>query len=252
MGIRLAATIGLSWLMATSAGAQTAPVDARMQAAQTNVRLGVEYLKKGEIKIARDKIERALKQQPRDVSVQLAAGLLYERLGESDRAGKHYREALKVDAKSPEAQNAYGSFLCRNGDPERGEAVFIQAATNPLYRTPDIAYANAGTCARGAKRLAEAEGYLRKALAARPNNADVLQQLAGVTFERGNALASRAFVQRYLAAAPANAEVLLLGHRVETQLGDRVAARQFGDRLMREFPASTQASALTTGVASQP
>lgn len=228
---------------AVPAMAQTAPVtDPKVTAAQANVRLGLEYLRKGEVALARDKIERALAQNPKDVGVQLGAGLLYERLGEGDKAEKHYRQALKVDPKSPEAQNALGAFLCRRGKNEQGEELFVKAASNPLSRSPEVSYVNAGVCARADARLDAADKHFRQALAIRPNSRDALAQLASLSLERKAYLPARAFVQRYLAAGPAVPEVLLLGVRVETELGDTAAAADYRRRLLADFPSSAEAA----------
>ena len=123
----------------------------------------MEYLKRDQLSVARDKVERALKLNPRDMTVQLAAGLVYERLQDTKTAGKHFRLALRADADSPEAQNALGAFLCRNKEFKKGEAMFLKAAGNPLYRTPEVAYTNAGVCARSAQAPERAEKYLRQA-----------------------------------------------------------------------------------------
>ncbi|MBM5811174.1 MAG: type IV pilus biogenesis/stability protein PilW [Gammaproteobacteria bacterium] len=243
--------LGLCCCLAAAAQ-DTSPADPRIEAARINTRLAMEYLKLGQLAVARDKIERALLQNPRDVAVQIGAGLVYERLLDNRRAERHYRQALKTDSSHPEAQNALGAFLCRNGDQQRGETMFVSAARNPLYRTPEVAYTNAGVCARGAGRLEQAEAYLRQALALRANHAEALLQLAGVAFERGNYLSARAFVQRFLDSTPVTAEVLLLGYQVEKSLGAARAALAFAERLRQEFPESAQRRALDAQTAPTP
>ena len=180
-------------------------------------------------------------QNPRDVNVQLSAGIVYERLRDTKQAEKHFRQAVREDADSPEARNALGAFLCRNKQQAKGEEMFLKAAANPLYRTPFVAYTNAGVCARSAGRLEQAERYLRQALASKADYPETFAQLAGVLHERGSDLQARAFVQRYLEAAPATPEVLLLGHNIEVALKDTEAAAGFRERLAKEFPESEQA-----------
>lgn len=215
-----------------------------LEAGRINARLAMEYLKRGDFQVAQDKIEKALDQNPRDVNVQLSAGLVYERLRDMDRAERHFRQALRADSESPEAQNALGAFLCRNGEHERGEEMFLKAAGNQLYRTPVVAYTNAGVCARSAGHLERAERYLRQALASQADYPETYIQLAGVLHERGSHLQARAFVGRYLAVAPATPDMLLLGRKIEIALDDPAAAAAFGERLRKEFPDSEQARAL--------
>jgi type IV pilus assembly protein PilF len=236
-----------AWLAAGTAMAQKEPpADPMVTAAQANARLGIEYLKKGEVGLARGKIERALVQNPKDVGVQLAGALLYERLGDDAVAEQHYRQALKVDATSPEAQNAYASFLCRHAKSEQGEAMFLKAAKNPLSRSQEVMLTNAGVCARSGGRPEAAEKHLRAALAIRPTSREALFQMTSLSLDRGAHLQARAFLQRYLATGSAGPDVLLLGVRIEKALGDRQTATEYAERLKREFPDSSQAAELAT------
>jgi len=231
-------------VVAMPAAASREEDDTRAEAARINVRLGVEYMKQGQLATAREKIEKALEQNPRDPSVQFGAGLLYEQLREPEKAERHYRQALKLEPDNPDAQNALGAFLCRNGQPAKGEAAFVEAAENPLYRTPEVAFTNAGVCARRAGRLEQAEAYVRRALAQPAIYPEALIQMAGVSYERSNYLQARAFLQRYLDAAPATAAVLLLGHQIERALADEVAAKEYAVRLGTQFPESPEARIL--------
>lgn len=236
-----------SWAACAAAPAmaqQLAQSDPMHDAARINVRLGLEYMRQGQLSIARDKIERALQQNSRDVGVQIGAGMLYEQLQEPKRAERHYRQALRLESDNPEAQNSFGAFLCRNAEARRGEEMFLAAARNPLYRTPEVAYTNAGVCARSAGRLEESEQYLRLALAQRTTYTEALLQLAGVSFERGNLLQARAFLQRYLSTVPGAAEVFLLGYQIETAMADAAAAEDYALRLRSKFPDSPEARIL--------
>jgi type IV pilus assembly protein PilF len=240
---RIAALLA-ALLLASAAPAQTQSLDQSkdplVEAARINARLAMEYLKRDQLTVARDKVERALALNPRDLTVQLAAGLVYERLLDTKRAEKHFRLALRAEADSPEAQNALGAFLCRHGEFAKGEAIFLKAAGNPLYRTPEVAYTNAGVCAHSANALDRAEKYLRQALTVRAVYPETYVQLASVLHERGSHLQARAFIERFLAIAPATADVLLLGHQIEMSLNDRKAAAVFSERLHKEFPDSVQ------------
>ncbi|MBM4219257.1 MAG: type IV pilus biogenesis/stability protein PilW [Gammaproteobacteria bacterium] len=238
-----AVALALALLAAPGAGAQSPPPDPMHEAARINARLAMEYLKRDQLQVAREKIDKALAQDPRDVNVQLSAGIVYERLLDTKQAEKHFRQAVREDPASPEAQNALGAFLCRNRQQAKDEEMFLKTAANPLYRTPFVAYTNAGVCARSAGHLEQAEAYLRQALASKVDYPETYAQLASVLHERGSNLQARAFVERYLAVAPATPDMLLLGHNIELALKDAGAAAGFRERLAREFPESEQARA---------
>ncbi len=239
-----AAGVMLALLAASPALAQSTASDPAQEAARINSRLAMEYLKRDQLQVSQEKIEKALAEYPKDVNVQLSAGLVYERLRNTRQAEKHFRLALKYGPDSPEAQNALGSFFCRNKEHAKGQEMFIKAAANPLYRTPFVAYTNAGVCARSAGNLELAERFLRQALTSQVDYPETYAQLAGVLHERGNDLQARAFVGRFLAVAPATPDMLLLGHTIEVALKDDQAAAAYVERLRREFPESEQARAV--------
>lgn len=243
VGVALAGAL-LAWSGASVAVERAKAEDPKVTAARLNAQLGIAYLTENKIEPARERIERALVQNPRDPNVQTAAGLLYERLNDEKRADRAYSAAVRLAPKNPDMQNNYAVFQCRRGQHAKGQQLFEQAAKNPLYRTPAVAYANAGVCARGAKDLATAEKYFRQALQIEPTYPDALLQLADITFERGQGLQARAFLQRYFIAAPPTPDALSLGIRVERALGDVAAATDYETRLKRDFPRSEQARKL--------
>ena len=209
-------------------------------AAQANAQLAIEYLRKGDLATAKDKAERALSQDSRTLASQTAAALVYDRLGDTRRAREHYEQALRYSDGQPDAQNNLAAFLCRTGERKRGEQNFLEAAANPLYRTPEVALTNAARCARADGRAADAEPYLRRALAARPDFPEALYELADLYLELGNPLQSRAFLQRYLAGSRLTAPAAWLGYRVERALGDAEQAAVYARSLKGEFTTSEQ------------
>jgi type IV pilus assembly protein PilF len=183
----------------------------------------------------------------------MAAGFVYDRLGEDRKAGGHFEQAVKLGGKdNPDVLNNAAVFQCRKGSKRRGEELFLQAAASPLYRMPEVAFANAGHCARADGRPKDAERYFREALARRPNMPDPLLAMADLQHEFGNDLQARAFVQRYHESAPATAQSVWLGYRVERGAGDAVAAEEYARRLRMEFPTSAEAAELFDQERKQP
>lgn len=213
-------------------------------AAAINVQLGYAYMEQGNLVLAKEKFERAEKQNPRDANVQSALAMLYDRLGKADEVDRHFRIALRLAPQDPDISNNYAVYLCRNGRVEEGVRRFLVAAENPLYRTPDAAYTNAGVCLRNAGRLDDAEANFKKALQLRPNSAEAAYQFADLQFARGRVKDARNQVDQYLAAFNATPDLLLLGVRAAHTLGDRLAAERYARRLRVEFPDSAQVRAI--------
>lgn len=243
------ARLRLAWLAVALLGSaiSVAHADEKVdlkKAAAANAQLALTYLKQGDLAAARDKIEKALKQHPNTPETQMAAGFVYDRLGETRKAGEHFERAVKLDRDNADVLNNAAVFLCLKGDRKKGEEYFLRAAKSPLYRTPEVAYSNAGRCARADGRPKDAEKYFRDSLAIRPNQPDVLLEMADLTYQSRNYLSARAFLQRYATSAPATADSLLLGFRVESAMGDAAAAAEYATRLRAEFPTSAQAGLL--------
>lgn len=231
-------------LQGQAAGAQETQSD-RQKAAAINAELAITYMKQDNLRAAREKADRALEQNSRSPEVQMAAGFVYDRLGEDKKAGAHFEQAVRLGGKdNPDVLNNAAVFQCRKGDKKRGEELFLQAAASPLYRMPEVALANAGNCARADGRPQDAERYFRQALARRPDMPDPLLAMAGIQHEAGNDMQARAFVQRYHEAAPATAESVWLGYRIEIGAGDATAAEEYARRLRMEFPTSAEAAQL--------
>ncbi len=225
----------------------TGDQESMIKAARLNAQLAVAYLKQNDVVAARDKIIKALAQNPRDSGVQSSAGLVYERLQEVDKADEHYSAALRLAPNDPDMQNNYAVFECRRGKWEKGIKIFEQAARNPAYSNPEVAYSNAGVCARSAGNLPRAEDMFRKALAIRADYPDALLQMADLSLARGAALAARAFLERYFVGARVSPESLLLGVRIEHKMGDRAAEDRYADRLEKEFADSDATRQLREG-----
>jgi type IV pilus assembly protein PilF len=216
----------------------------KRKAAQANAQLAIAYLREGDLETARDKLEKALDQDPNIAETQLAAGFVYDRLGEDAKAKAAYQKAVRLSRNSPPVVNSYGSYLCLHGDRKEGEKLLLEAAVSPLNRNPEFAWANAGRCARADGRPRDAEAYYRKALSYKADQLDTLFNMAEIEHELGNNLQARAFLERYASKAPISAASLLLGYRIERGLGDDQQAAMYADRLKREYPMSAETSAL--------
>lgn len=213
-------------------------------AAAYNLQLGVEYFQKGNLAQAKEKIDRSLQQNPKKAQTHMAAGLLYERLNEKEKADRFYSNAVDMEPNNGELLNAYAVFLCRNGKYEKGERLAVQAAGNPLYKTPEAAWFNAGICAQEAKQDEKAEQYFRKSLAANPRFAAALLQMVDLEYRTANYLPARAFLERFQQVAKPTAESLWLGYRIETALDNRQAAAEYARQLKTQFVTSMQAKLL--------
>jgi type IV pilus assembly protein PilF len=216
-------------------------------AAKTNIQLGIAYLQQGNYAVAREKLERSLKQNPKDPDVHTSLGLLYDRTGETKLADKHYQEALKLAPDSPDISNNYAIYLCKRGRVDEGVTRFAAVAANRYYRTPEVALTNAGVCLRGAKRLEEAQAKFVGAIKARPDYSEATVQLATLHVERGQLPEARKVVDTYLGAFRPKPDVLYAAVTVARAANDKMSEEKYSRTLRLEFPDSAQARALKRG-----
>lgn len=207
---------------------------------ESNTSLGLEYMNRGQYEVALGKLKKAVKDDPGYAPAQTVIAVLYERIGETGLAGKHYQMAYEADPKDGDVNNNYGVYLCQTGEGNRAIKHFHTALDDPFYSTPSIALTNAGSCELGRRNMAEADTYLRRALKIEPELPDALIIMARLNFEEQNFLKSRAFMQRYESVASHRASSLLLAYRIETASGDRKTASQYKIILETNFPDSTQ------------
>jgi type IV pilus assembly protein PilF len=206
------------------------------KASDINLDLGIDYFRKGNLALAKEKIDRSVDQNPRNAKAQAAAGLLYDRLNDTRKSFSHFDKAMSVDPNDPEILNNYAVVLCKRDQQAKGEKYFVQAAGNPLYKTPEVAYLNAGSCARSAGNLEHAEANFRKALSLKPHFAEALYQMADLEYQQKNYLSARGFIERYMDNGKLNASVLWLAMRIEQGLGNSSGASNYAQRLKIEYP----------------
>lgn len=209
--------------------------------AATNLNLGIEYMRAGNMELALDRMKRALDADPNYFGTHTALGLLYQHLGEPALAERHFKRAVALNPGDSGSKNNYGLFLCQRNRFDEAEKIFLQAAVNPLYETPDAAYANAGTCALLNKKPEAAEKYFRQALTINPQISSALIQMAQISYDADNYLIARGYLQRYQATARHTAASLLLGIKIERQLGDRNAVASYELLLKNNFSDSVEA-----------
>jgi type IV pilus assembly protein PilF len=212
--------------------------------ADTNIQLGIAYMREGDFDTALVKLQKALEANPDSATAHGTLAILYENIGENDLAEKHFRTALRISPEDPQTHNNYGQYLCRHGKyPEALEQLKI-AASDPLYPGIAASLTNAGICAGSIPDARQAEEYFRKALEHDQNYAYALLQMADLMFTQGNNLAARAYIQRFDGVSKPSAESLWLGVRIENALGDMSAAGDYALKLKNNFPNTKEAVSL--------
>jgi type IV pilus assembly protein PilF len=234
-------TIGLAGC--TTSSTNSPPSDPQ-RASQINLDLAVDYLRKGNLAQAKEKLDRALEQNPRNAAAHSVAGMLYNRLGDTNKADSHYQRAVSLDPENSEYKNNYAVYLCQHNRFDRGEKLALQAAGDLLYKTREVGFLNAGTCARNGGNIKRAEEHLRAAVKLRPRFGEALYQLAELEYQQKNYMSARGFLERYMEVGRTTPASLWLGVRIERGLGNTAVAQHYANRLKTEYPHANQTKEL--------
>ncbi len=212
------------------------------KAAETNTALGRQYLDRKQYEVSLEKLKRAVALDNTYAPAHTLLGVLYETIGEMNKAGEEYKLAVRYDPENGDVNNNYAVFLCGQGQYKEASRHFDTALKDPFYTTKYVAAGNAGLCALSNNDLDRAELYLRQSLEYDNKYAPALLPMAQVSYRKEDYLRARAFLQRFESVSEINSESLYLGYLIESKLGDGKAASQYRENLMDRFPGSTEAA----------
>lgn len=160
---------------------------------------------------------------------------MYSVLGDAGKAETAFVRAIQLEPGNSESHNNYGRFLCDQRRFDASIKEFMLAVKNPLYKTPQVAYYNAGVCALRNQQKPQAESFFAQALQADPLAHASAYQLAQLQYNRGEANQALATLQNTVNVAP-TAESLFLAVRICRTLQLTDDARYYSVQLHKLFP----------------
>ena len=249
--------VGCSTHPARSGGAGSAelqrpaserPVTSDAQArAKSHAELGMAYVSARRYGVALDEARLALAYDESYAPGHHLKALVLMSLDDPASARSSFERASQLAPGDPEINNAYGWYLCTQGETEAGLARLAQATRNPYYSTLTRPLTNSGLCLVAKGRDSEAEAYFRRALAVDANNIQALLNLAAIAYRGRNYEAAHAYLNTAHQSSYMSAESLWLGVRVERARNDREAESSYASQLTSRFPTSREYQLLIEG-----
>lgn len=216
--------------------------------ARAHTDLSTAYYGAGQYEVALEEVRIALEADDEYLPAVNQLGLIYIALGQTEQAKEQLHRAIKLDPNDPSVNNNYGMLLCSLGDEAEAMRYFEKALNDPLYRTPEFAYVNAGICVKNMGDYARANQFLSRALALSPDQPLALYHMADLAYRSGDYRNARRRITRYLQVVVVpGLDALWLAARIENQMGGTVALAAYGAQLNRRFPDSAQARAFNGG-----
>ena len=119
--------LALSGCISTTTGTPAPEAD-EADAAELNYQLGARYYQNQKYELARDRLMLAIELDPKMARALTTLGMTYEAIGNLRLATESYERAVKVAPRDFDVQNAYAVFLCRQRDYEGAKKHFAKAA----------------------------------------------------------------------------------------------------------------------------
>jgi type IV pilus assembly protein PilF len=251
MRLIITISIVISVLTLSACGNKNARTDDQnSKSAELNVKLASGYIQRGQLEVAKEKLEKAIELDDEYVPAYTTMAVLMDKIGNSDEAENYYLEALDIQPKNPQLLNNYGTFLCKMDDIGKLEDAveqFKKALKNQFYETPQTAHANLGYCLMKHKKYhnyEDSEMHLRKALKINQNMKIALITMGELGIKTKRFLMARAYMQRYHSLATATAESLWFQIQAEKALGDQQFFIKLSRQLLNKFPDAPEAKKL--------
>ena len=224
-----------------------APEISAKDRASLHTELGAGYYERGQMEVALEELNEAVKLDPMNPRTYNIYGLVYAMLGDNPKAEQNFQRALDLAPQDSEIRHNWGWYLCSNDRPREAIPEFELALRNPLYRTPEIALVNAGRCSVAIGDLTGAESYFKRASARAPTNVAASYGLALLAYRAGRLEEARNWTRRMTQTAAPAPEALYLGMCIERKTGDRGAEGSYISQLRNRYPDSAEAKSVATG-----
>lgn len=245
VGVALLLTMS-GCISSTTGPPESKPND--QDASDLNYQLGARYYFNGDYDLARDRLELSLEQDSDNAIAWSTLGLTYEALGNMRLAEEAFEKAVRVAPRDFQIQDNYATFLCRRNRPKEARRYFDKAINAPTNDYSEKTYTNAGVCMMQIPDYVLAEIYFRGALDRKGNYPEALLQMSVLFYEKGDALRARAFLQRYMEDNDVSAGILYHGIQIESDLGDDSAKQEYTKRLLKDYPNSNEAQLVRESV----
>ena len=214
--------------------------------AQLHTDLGAGYYERGQMGVALDELNMAVKIDPSYPPAYNVLGLVYATLGDDRKAEQNFAQALQLAPTDSDIHHSWGWYLCTHKRERESLAEFEIAVSNPLYRTPEVALVNAGRCSQALGDIRAAENYFRRALGAQPGNPLASLGLAQIAYNERRYDQARAWMKGVMLTTNPPPEGLRLGMCVERKLGDRQAELSYVSQLRNRYPDAPETKAIAT------
>jgi type IV pilus assembly protein PilF len=210
------------------------------KAAQSRVEAAKLYLQKNSLQRAKFHLDKAASHDDSYPDLYLTLGYYYQIARNEEEAKQAFKKALRLDRDNPEYKNAFGQFLCQQGEYEEAFELLNEAINTPTYSNAAQAYVNAGQCKRQQGDQEQAIDYFRQALNLNKNMPTALIEMAEYEFQQQRYGRTVQYIERYKEEARHTPRSIWLALRAEHKRGNLDAVASYALLLQNMYPDSEE------------
>ncbi len=213
------------------------PVEER---AQAHVELGLSYLRRDKLDIARESFNKALEVNPRSSEANHGLGLVEAKALNLRLARNYLKRSVTLDSQNVGAVSDYAIMLCKSDSASQGVDLLENNIKHlDLVGLPTkLAF---GRCYEANDQPGKAIAAYKEVLKLDPDRQQALLSMAHLKFDAKNFLSSSAFLQRYFYTNTISSDALLLAAQVEEILNNPEERDYYTKQLWSRYPTSEQA-----------
>lgn len=208
------------------------------KAINSRVDLALSYLRKGDAESARRNLKAALKIDPKSPQVHDAFGTVFTKEGEPEIAESHYKKAIAYDSGYSKARNNYAAFLYQQKRYKEAMKQLTIVTDDQLYGERLRAFDNLGRVALKLEDNAAAEEAFSRALRMDKRYSPAMLELAKLNFDRGEFKVAQQYYDQYKSLSKQSPQALLFGIRLAEAQNDRSAKASNALALKNLYPNS--------------
>lgn len=216
--------------------------------ARLRMELASTYYAQGQYTTALDELKQAVAIDPSLPDAYEMRALIYDAMGENERAVTNYRQALSLDERNGSVLHNYAWFLCRQRQFAEADALFDRAAALPQTMSTSKTLLARGVCQINAGLYPEAEKTLVHSYEMDPANPATAFNLASVLYRRGELERARFYIRRVNnVPTQVTAESLWMAVRIEHKLGNTNGRDDLAAQLRSRFPTARETNSMELG-----
>jgi Tfp pilus assembly protein PilF len=178
-------TVRVVLVVACCLGPRVLPAQTTHPGAEERFKNGVAHLNQGELALALEEFQAAIKEDPKNPYFYKGLGLTLARQGKNKEAIDAFRKALEINPYYVDVRNDLGSSLILSGKREEGIKEFKTAYEDPTNPTPEFAARNLGEAYYEEKNYAMALSWYQTAVTRNKNYPDAYLGISDVLTVQG-------------------------------------------------------------------